>query len=168
MRKLGWHWLTWLIVPVGLAISIAYLIVPLVTVGNGGSALTQQASPSGMEPTRLPAMLDPDPGLAPEEVVTYQLAVLESTGSGDDGIRQCYRFASPLNRAATGPIARFVKMVRSPPYDVMLRAADSLVGRAAIRDDQAIVLVSIIEPGRSIRVFRFFLARQRKPPFQDC
>lgn len=105
---------------------------------------------------------------SPEEVVRHQLAALRESGNGEEGIRQCYQFASPFNRAATGPLARFERMVRSPPYDVMLRAAETLVGSAVVQEGRAAVLVTIVDPQRTIHVFRFFLSKQQQPPYEDC
>jgi hypothetical protein len=113
-------------------------------------------------------LAQPSAQLRPEEVVRRQLDALRENGHGEEGIRRCYQFASPFNRAATGPFSRFAEMVRSPPYDVMLRATDTLVGAAVEREGRAAVLVTIVDPTRSVHVFRFILSKQRHAPYEDC
>jgi hypothetical protein len=140
--------------------------------GAGQEEVSTRGNPEGVAAAGVTAALEPSPSLDPAEVVTYQLTALGKSGTGEVGIRQCYEFASPLNRAATGPFARFTRMVRSPPYHVMLQAADALVGRAVVRDDRgterATVLVTMIDAGQNIRVFRFFLSKQRESPYEGC
>ena len=114
------------------------------------------------------AVIHPSAHWRPEEVVRHQLAALRENGLGKEGIRRCYRFASPFNRAATGPFARFEAMVRSPPYDVMLHATETLVGRAVEQDGRAAVLVTMIDPAHSVHVFRFILSKQHEAPYEDC
>jgi hypothetical protein len=107
----------------------------------------------------------------PEEVVRYQLAALRDSGPGREGIRQCYQFASPLIRASTGPFARFERMVRSPPYDVMLRATHTLVGKAVELEGlegQAAVLVTMVDSAHAVHVFRFILSKQQQAPYENC
>jgi hypothetical protein len=110
----------------------------------------------------------PNAAWRPEEVVRHQLTALRENGMGKEGILRCYLFASPYNRASTGPLARFERMVRSPPYNVMLHATETLVGAAVEQDDRAAVLVTIIDPARSVHVFRFFLSKQHQAPYTDC
>jgi hypothetical protein len=52
----------------------------------------------------------PSPTLSPLEVVTAQL---EALSAGD--VSTCFAFASPNNKKATGPSARFEMMVRQTP-----------------------------------------------------
>jgi hypothetical protein len=150
------------VIPLAIGAAGAYYV------GAGREEVRTWRSASQAESSGVAPALEPSPRLGPEEVVAYQVAALGKTGRGGTGIEQCYAFASPLNRAATGPIARFTRMVRSPPYRVMLQAADALVGRAVVRDDQALVLVTILDAGQNIRVFRFFLSKQRESPYEGC
>lgn len=159
---------------------ITLVTVVLAAMGLGGAyylgAGQEEAIVRGKPPeddlSDVTPALEPSPSLDPEEVVMYQMAVLRHSGGGDAGIRQCYTFASPLNRAATGPLDRFAQMVRSPPYQVMLQAADVLVGRAIFQEDQgtewAAVLVTLVDRRQRIRVFRFYLSKQRESPYEGC
>lgn len=154
-----------------LRLVVAALVIAVTgawMIGAGREEAAARLEESGAAARDVTPVLDPSPELTPEEVVTYQMTVLGKNARSATGIRQCYQFASPLNRAATGPLARFIRMVRSPPYRVMLQTAQTLVGRAVIRDDRATVLVTLIDPGRNVRVFRFFLSRQRESPYVGC
>ena len=64
--------------------------------------------------------LVPAPALSPGEVVRIQLEALRHNDLHNRGIEVAFRFASPANRANTGPLARFVSMIRNGPYALML------------------------------------------------
>lgn len=110
----------------------------------------------------------PSPELTPEQVVHFQVDPLCQTEDVAYGICQCFCFASPYNRSATGPVSRFATLFERPPYDVFVTAKRALVGTAQIEDDQASVLVTMIGPDGRMHAFRFRLARQRAAPFADC
>lgn len=55
------------------------------------------------------------PSMSPDVVVRKQLDALRA---GD--MYAVFKHASPNNKAAMGPLARFSAMVKSPPYDVLL------------------------------------------------
>ena len=68
-----------------------------------------------------PTALTPTVEQSPAEVVNHQLAALSDVDRVR-GILQCWAFASPANRAATGPPERFGKMLLEPPYDALAEA----------------------------------------------
>ena len=98
----------------------------------------------------------PDPSLSPEEVVRIQLSALCNRRELN-GIVECFRFASPKNRAATGPIERFASMVTSPPYAIIAKADSVLVGAATGTADQKRVLVNVTADDE---IQAFFLGSQ--------
>lgn len=67
-------------------------------------------------------LIKPDPTITPEEVVSIQLMALQTndTPATDHGIRQTWAFAHPQNRAMTGPLDRFTRMIRNETYGVLL------------------------------------------------
>ena len=75
-----------------------------------GSAILPFASAPGAQPVGP----DPSPDLSPEDVVRIQVEALQRNDepSPDAGIEAAFRFASPSNRRATGPLGRFSEMVR--------------------------------------------------------
>jgi len=83
----------------------------------------------------------PRPELTATEVVEVQLRALqENDPMTDDGLAKTFEFASPGNRAATGPIRRFASMIRNG-YPILLNSSSFSVlsalrvgeGRYAVR-----------------------------------
>ena len=70
----------------------------------------------------LAELLKPKPEIDPQEVVKIQLSSLMNNNEPylNAGIEQTWEFAHPSNRAFTGPIQRFTKMMYAPSYAVML------------------------------------------------
>ena len=66
------------------------------------------------------AEISPNDKFSPLEVVDIQLTSLQSNTSDNKGIYQCWLFAHPENKKYTGPIGRFISMIKSNPYDVLL------------------------------------------------
>ena len=58
----------------------------------------------------------PTPDIAPEDVVKIQLSSLMNNNQPytNAGIEQTWEFAHPSNRAFTGPIQRFTRMMYAP------------------------------------------------------
>ena len=110
----------------------------------------------------------PHPDLRPEEVVRNQLSALASETGDLAGVRQCFAYASPLNRQATGPIDRFAAMIAAPPYDVMLGPMQVLIGQPSVEGDRARVLVSLIDQNQQLLLFEFLLTRQTETPYERC
>ncbi|HEX6963149.1 MAG TPA: DUF4864 domain-containing protein [Lacipirellula sp.] len=110
----------------------------------------------------------PGPALSPDEVVRLQLAGLGNPRSDGIGVLQCFVLASPGNRAATGPLDRFGKMVRRGPFQCLANQRACLVGRPHIVEHTARVIVTIVDQQAQIHAFTFVLARQASPPFADC
>ena len=65
------------------------------------------------------AEIRPNDKFSPLEVVDIQLTSLQSNSNDNKGIYQCWLFAHPENKKYTGPLGRFVSMIRSNPYDVL-------------------------------------------------
>jgi len=85
-----------------------------------------------------------NPSMKPETVVDYQLKALKQ-----EDLEKVFEYASPSNKAVTGPWQRFAEMVRSPAYA-------PLIGHG--RGD---VLLSInVKPNDS---YRRFLVRVWSP-----
>ena len=68
------------------------------------------------------AEVRPNDKFSPLEVVDIQLTSLQSNSNDNKGIYQCWLFAHPENKKYTGPIRKFVSMIRSTPYDVLLES----------------------------------------------
>ena len=60
--------------------------------------------------------------LSPREVIEIQLTALQTNNAEkpNAGIQQTWAFAHPNNRAVTGPIERFAKMLKNKNYRYLL------------------------------------------------
>jgi len=72
------------------------------------------------------------PTTKPESIVEWQLASLKA-----DDLQQTFQYASPANRAITGPWTRFAAMVKTPAYvDLINHARSEIVMTFHTPDDQ--------------------------------
>jgi Domain of unknown function (DUF4864) len=114
--------------------------------------------------------LSPKPELTPQQVVEYQLLVLQRNDqpTPDAGIEKAFRFASPANKESTGPISHFISMVHSAGYAPLLNAKESAVIRAQVEADQAKILTRVVSAGGSEMFYLFLLSRQSGGENTNC
>ena len=88
--------------------------------------------------------LSPKAELSASDVVRIQLEALANndTPRQDAGIELTFRFASPTNRKATGPLSRFASMIKSPNYRPMLYHKFAKIGE--IREKNGLTLVPVL------------------------
>ncbi|WP_412067372.1 DUF4864 domain-containing protein [Rubrivirga sp. IMCC43871] len=112
----------------------------------------------------------PSPDLTAEEVVRVQVEALgaNDTPTPDAGIATAFRFASPGNRAATGPLERFTQMVKGPVYSDMIDATTAEYGRIVVEGDRAALRVSLGHADGRRAVYVFSLTRQRGGDCDGC
>jgi hypothetical protein len=136
------------------------VLLGVVTVVLGACASTQ-------DPLSDVRGREPDPTLAPREVVEIQIQALGNNSASDEGIGIAFRFASPTNRAATGPLPRFAGMIRTAPYTVMLDYDYVDYAPLILGDGVAIQRVSL-HRGTQVTVFDFVLRKQRSQACRGC
>ena len=150
------------------SIRVRLVATPLVAAAIGllaGVALAADATGSAEDP--LSDALVPRPGLSPGEVIRIQLEALRHNDDGDRGIAIAFRFASPANRVQTGPLPRFVRMIRQGPYALMLDFREASYGTVEVRESVARQRVTLT--GARARIsYWFYLSRQSKAPFAGC
>jgi hypothetical protein len=91
-------------------------------------------------------LIEPDPALAPEEVVAIQLTALQTNNAErtDDGIEQAWVFAHPNNKRMTGPLPRFAQMVKGSQYNMLLNHRTHQIEEALRAKDRASFKVTIV------------------------
>ncbi len=109
----------------------------------------------------------PSPKLGPEDVVRIQLQALRGNDETNQGIAIAFRFASPRNKASTGPLPRFIHMIKAGPYRLMLEFERASYMPARIEGARAVQRVTLIG-AREIRTYDFLLRRQADPPCEGC
>ena len=114
--------------------------------------------------------MHPLPSLSPEDVVRIQLTALQHNDepTKDAGIRAAFEFASPGNRAVTGPVERFITMVKNPLYAPLLNFYNALYAEVRQEEYEAVLQV-ILSARYGMYVFYVFtLERQQYDPYAGC
>ena len=111
---------------------------------------------------------EPSPSLSPDEVVKIQVAALRWNDASNSGIELTFRFASPENRSTTGPLERFIHMVRSSPYDRLINHKRVSYGPLRISDDEASQEVTVEDLLGEKTTYLWILGRQDNGKYADC
>ena len=111
--------------------------------------------------------VEPVPELGPGEVVELQLRAFRQNDEEDRGMAVAFRFASPNNRRATGPLERFAKMMKGPLYRPMLVYEEMSLGEPLIRGRVALQRVVLTVEDRTFS-YDFYLVRQEGGEFDQC
>ena len=135
--------------------------------------LCSMAMPASIACSRQPVVpnaTEPNPDLTPEQVVAVQLNALKNNDdpSPDHGIGIAFNFASPGNKASTGPLPRFIRMVKNPVYRPLLNHRSHTREAIEIFDDIARQRVTVVDTGGRRIVYVFVLSKQAEPPCEDC
>ena len=145
-----------------LGLPTVLAIAVWLTTGPVPGQATRQETPDSVSD-----VLVPEPALTPGEVVRIQLEALRHNDGQNRGIAVAYRFASPSNRANTGPFPRFAAMIKNGPYALMLDFREARYGPVEIVSNRARQRVTLT--GASGRMtYWFYLSRQVAPPYEDC
>ena len=110
----------------------------------------------------------PEPKLKPNDVVRLQLLAMQQNDESNFGIEVTFRFASPANKKQTGPLSRFISLVRNPSYSPLLNHLNATFLELTFEDDFAIQDV-IITTSKGKRIgYRFRLSIQKGPIYPEC
>jgi hypothetical protein len=140
-----------------IALACAAMLAMFAPRARAGDASTQPDSPS------------PDPKLKPQDVVRIVIDALSKNDANDNGIRTTWKFASPNNQSVTGPVERFIPMVKSPGYAPMLNSKSAQYSDPQIQGDQAIQMVLLTAADGTKIAYVFQLSRQTdNGPLKGC
>lgn len=107
----------------------------------------------------------PSPGLSVTEVVETQLAALKR---GEDvDLAVVFAFASPNNREQTGPLPRFISMLRNG-YDALIEHRTAELSPPLLDGDQALQPVRLIGRDGREHGYVFILRRVVLPDCSGC
>lgn len=107
----------------------------------------------------------PAPELGPDEVVAAQLA---GFAQGDDeGIARAFAFASPGNRANTGPLPRFTRMIREA-YPELIGHREAELAPLRKDESHAYQGVEIVGPDGRGHLYLFILSRYEDEDCDGC
>ena len=132
--------------------------------------LLTAAVPKGISAEELSPELIPDPGLTADEVVRIQLNALANNDSPrpDAGIEITFRFASPGNKEATGPLPRFIELVKNPVYRPMINHIEAEYGESVRNKGRTLLPVMLTAADGSKAGYVFILGQQDTSSCQGC
>jgi len=110
----------------------------------------------------------PNPGLKANEIVSLQLLAMQKNDVLNRGIEITFRFASPKNKGQTGPLSRFIMLVKSPAYSPLLNHLDATFLNLKVEGNVAMQEVIITTSTEVLKGFRFLLSLQQGEEFKDC
>ena len=116
-----------------------------------------------------PADVQPSPELTPSSVVRIQVEAMKRNDvpRRDAGIAVAFRFASPGNRRATGPLPRFTAMIRAG-YPGLLGFLRAEYGEPTVSGDRAVQAVTLVQrDGRRV-TYGFALSKQSGGMCDGC
>lgn len=114
--------------------------------------------------------LEPTPDLSPRAVVEAQLSALAHNDSPkpNTGIAVAFRFASPANQQATGPLTKFIGIVRSEAYAPMINHRRVEIGQPLVNGGEATIPVMVDAADGRLAAYLFRLRRQQSGPYRNC
>ena len=110
----------------------------------------------------------PEPELKPNDVVRLQLLAMQQNDESDIGIEVTFRFASPANKKQTGPLQRFIRLVRNPSYRALLNHTSATFLELTVEEDFAVQEVVITTSNGERIGYRFRLSVQKGPVYPGC
>ena len=110
----------------------------------------------------------PEPKLKPNDVVRLQLLAMQQNDDSDFGIEVTFRFASPANKKQTGPLKRFIGLVRNPSYRPLLNHINATFLELTVEEVFAFQDVIITTSNGERIGYRFRLSIQKGPLYPGC
>ena len=116
-------------------------------------------------------LIKPNIEIEPDQVVKIQLNGLMNNDepNSDYGIKQTWEFAHPANKKYTGPLPKFINMLKSEGYKMLLNHIDSEVVEIFKSDSQYSFEVTILGKDKNYYRFRWIVEKYYKEgPLKDC
>ncbi len=111
---------------------------------------------------------EPSPDYSPQAVIRLQMQALQRNNHRDEGIALVFRFASPANRLATGPLPRFAAMLHGDRYQPLLNCRYFRTSELVVEGDKARQIVLVTTHDGRQAAYLFTLTCQRLPPHARC
>jgi hypothetical protein len=145
-------------------------IMLIIVIGNVFTINVYAEGPDNDPPQISSPTVRPDPKYSPEDVIRFQI---EALAQNDDpyenaGIEFAFRFASPTNKRATGPLERFIRLVNNPLYQPMLNHQTADYGEIQVNGEQAVQIVVLTTSSGKRVGYVFTLSRQKDDTYEDC
>ena len=93
---------------------------------------------------------------------------MQQNDDSNFGIEVTFRFASPANKKQTGPLQRFIRLVRNPSYRPLLNHTTATFLELTVEEDFAVQEVVITSSNGERICYRFRLSIQKGPIYPGC
>ena len=116
-------------------------------------------------------LIKPSTNLKPFEVLMIQLNSLKNNDNPykDAGIEQTWEFAHPINKASTGPLERFKKMIYSDSYKILISHENTKITVLKESFDQFVFKVYVLSKNKKRYYYIWQMEKvKREGKFKDC
>ena len=116
-------------------------------------------------------LVKPNDNIEPYQVVKIQLSGLMKNDdpSIDYGIKQTWEFAHPSNKKFTGPLPKFINMLKSDSYKMLLNHLDSEVIEVFRSNNKHGFEVTILGEDKNYYKFKWVVEKYyEEGPLKDC
>jgi hypothetical protein len=116
-------------------------------------------------------LIKPNNGIEPYQVVKIQLRSLKNNSeeNGNNGIKQTWEFAHPVNQKNTGPLERFISMIKGDSYKMLLNHLEHKISEARISKSTVLYEVTILDQNKSYYKFNWQVEKYSKEgPLNGC
>jgi len=116
-------------------------------------------------------ILKPSKDIDPKKVVKIQLTALMKNDIPykDRGIIQTWEFAHPNNQKATGPIERFINMIKTDSYAMLLNHTDHEIIETYMSKNVATFEVTVLDVSKKYYKFKWQVEKYNiEGALKDC
>ena len=116
-------------------------------------------------------LIKPNIEIKPDQVVKIQLNGLMNNNEPnlDSGIKQTWEFAHPLNKKYTGPLARFINLLKSESYKMLINHLDSEIIEVFKSSNQYGFEITILGNDKKYYKFQWVVEKYYdEGPLKDC
>ena len=116
-------------------------------------------------------LIKPTKAIEPNQVVKIQLNGLMNNDkpNPNDGIKQTWEFAHPENKKYTGPLTKFINLLKGESYSMLINHLDSEVIEVFKSNNQYGFEVTILGNDKKYYKFQWVVEKYYKDgPLKDC
>ena len=116
-------------------------------------------------------LIKPSNKIDPSKVVSIQLEGLMNNDypSKDHGIKQTWEFAHPSNKKYTGPLPRFINLIKSESYKMLIDHLDSKIVEIFHSNNKYGFEVIILGSDKNYYKFQWIVEKYyNEGPLQNC
>ena len=116
-------------------------------------------------------LIKPSNKIDPSKVVSIQLEGLMNNDkpSKDHGIKQTWEFAHPSNKKYTGPLPRFIKLLQSEGYKMLLNHLENEIVEVFKSNNRYGFEVTILGENKKYYKFQWVVEKYYEDgPLKDC